>query len=133
MSENPFEIPAEFIPRNKFDVERIAALERAGTDSAASVYRELLEWIQDINWPVARPLCAALAHAGPVIVPHLRAILESPDAVWKSVVLDHLAPNLAREVRQQLFPVLRRIAQNPTPDEITEGCDASAKELLARE
>ena len=40
------------IPRNKHDLRRARVLVALGYPAVAPVLPELLEWLQDLNWPV---------------------------------------------------------------------------------
>src|SRR5688500_18615540 len=44
------------VPRNKHDRKRAAAAIAAGYPAVAPVLPEMLEWLQDMNWPVAQDL-----------------------------------------------------------------------------
>ena len=51
---------------------------------------ELLTWLQDINWPIARPVAAALSRCGIALVEPVRSILLSDDDIWKTWILGFL-------------------------------------------
>ncbi len=91
---------------------------------------ELLEWIQDINWPVAQEIAPLLSRAGPEIAPHISAILKSDDDVWKYWTIGHVIENLDREVGLLLRADLERIANSPTSGEKLEEVDIVAREAL---
>ena len=44
------------IPQNKFDTSTIKQLERIKTEQISTISMQLLEWIADMNWPVAQEL-----------------------------------------------------------------------------
>lgn len=44
------------IPKHKFDIEKVELLEGLTFDEIEPIIRNLLEWLQDGNWPVSRPL-----------------------------------------------------------------------------
>jgi Domain of unknown function (DUF5071) len=73
--------PQGLVPTSKHDLARAHAAVAAGFPTVAPVARELLAWLQDINWPVARVLAPFLASAGSSIAPHLRDILSNNDYV----------------------------------------------------
>ena len=121
---------AQYVPKNKFDTSAVAAAERVGLPALDSVLPQLLEWLQDYNWPVAQPVANLLSGAGLEIVPHIQNVLNSNDTMWKYWLLSALIPRLGLEVREALRPQIRRLAQNPTKDEQLEEVDARAKDLL---
>jgi len=46
----------ELIPKDKFDTSGIYALYKIAPDEVEPILASLLEWIQDLNWPVAQEL-----------------------------------------------------------------------------
>jgi hypothetical protein len=44
------------IPKHKFDIEKVELLEGLTFDEIEPIIRNLLEWLQDGNWSVSRPL-----------------------------------------------------------------------------
>jgi hypothetical protein len=119
-----------YIPRDKHDLDCVERLARLDIAVARPVYAELLEWLQDINWPVARPLCPVLARAGLLLVPDIRQILLADDCVWKSNVLEYLLPLMEHAALEMLRDELRRIAEQPTAAEVIENCDGAAGKIL---
>ena len=119
-------------PQHKTDIEAARALLDAPLDMLAEHYAELLEWLQDMNWPVARPVAAALAQADDRIVPQVRAILRGTDSIWKAWVISELLENTRCSVVQALEVELRDLANRPTPEERTEEVDLAAREVLRR-
>ena len=123
---------AGIVPTNKFD---IAAAERAvalGWPGVQPVISELLEWIQDYNWPVARTLAPFLASVGRPLAPYVRPIFEGDDEVWKYWVIDAVLANAPDELVEEFTPLLDRIADHPTLGERTEELDQVAAAALRR-
>ena len=117
------------LPQSKHDLDRARALVARGYPAVAPVLPELLEWLQDYNWPVAQALVPFLQTIGPPLLPELRRILGTNDEVWKYWVLWCLvraAPTLAEALR----PELTRLVESPTPGEATEEVDQIAREIL---
>lgn len=44
------------IPKHKFNIEKVELLEGLTFDEIEPIIRNLLEWLQDGDWPVSRPL-----------------------------------------------------------------------------
>lgn len=121
------------LPPHKHDLETARAFEDCSLDELAPHLGGLLEWIQDINWPVARVVLPILARADDRIVPHIQAILVSDDDVWKYWVIDALAPRLDASVRSQLMDAVTRIANEPTEGEVADEVHLVAASLLESE
>ncbi|MCU6500404.1 DUF5071 domain-containing protein [Rugamonas sp. A1-17] len=110
---------------DKFDTRAAEAI--IATGNAADP--ELLEWGQDLNWPVAQALAPFLASAGSNVIPRIRQIFASNDDTWKwSVIVGVVARS--SELTALLRPELERIVNAPTPGEPSEGLDQVVAELL---
>ena len=123
---------AGIVPTNKSD---IAAAKRAvtlGWPGVQPVISELLEWIQDYNWPVAHTLAPFLASIGRPLAPYLRPIFEGDDEVWKYWVIDAVLAKAPSELVEEFTPLLVRIADHPTARERTEELDQVAAAVLGR-
>lgn len=122
--------PAGVVPTNKSD---IAAAERAvafGWPGVKPVISELLEWIQDYNWPVAHTLAPFLASVGRPLAPYLRPIFDGGDELWKYWVIDAVLANAPAELVEEFTPLLLRIADHPTPSERANELDQVAAAAL---
>ena len=110
-------------------VQRAEALVRLGYPAVASVLPDILEWMKDLNWPVAQVFQPFLAKVGEPLAPFIRNVLSGTDDIWKfwlvtSVVRE--SPILAAALR----PELQRIADSPSIGEKSEGVSQVARELL---
>jgi hypothetical protein len=112
-------------PSDKFDTSTAEAIVASGDASDPG----LLEWVQDLNWPVARVLAPFLASAGSVVAPDIRRVLGSSDDTWKSSLVIGVVSN-SKELIELLQPELLRIANSPTSGERTEGLDEVVAELF---
>ncbi len=117
------------IPRSKQDLERAKAVVKIGYPSVAPILPELLEWLQDYNWPVAQILAPFLADIGSPIVPHVRHVLDSEDDIWKYWVLSCIVKE-SPEIAKPLQDYLQRLSFEPTPNEINEGLNEIALDIL---
>jgi hypothetical protein len=52
------------LPRDKHDTDSAAALVSLGWEAVLPVVPEIMEWVQDSNWPVARVFSPFLVEAG---------------------------------------------------------------------
>jgi hypothetical protein len=128
------EDPDSLVPRNKRDLERAAAAVSAGYPAIAPVMGDLLKWLQDGNWPVAHVLAPFLRDLGPITptVDDLRTILEGDDDIWKYWVLCGVIDGWEDTALIALELQLERLAQHPSANELAEGVDEIAGQLLTR-
>ncbi|MGD1053406.1 MAG: DUF5071 domain-containing protein [Candidatus Dormibacteria bacterium] len=124
--------PNDLIPRDKGDIPRAEAAVRAGYPAVEPILGELLEWLQDLNWPVAGVLVPFLESIGPVdaLLHHVRAVLRSDDDVWKYWVLGSVVDAWEADGILLLRPDLERMATQPTLGEITADVWETARALL---
>jgi hypothetical protein len=121
-----------FVPRHKQDIARAEAAVTAGWPAAAPVLPDLLEWLQDYNWPVAKVLAPFLATTGLSALPHIKRILDSDDDIWKYSILSFVV-GPQPEVVAALQLELERIVLRRADGEVAEGVVEVAEELLQRE
>jgi hypothetical protein len=117
------------IPQTKFDTDRAEQVIAAGYPAVEPILPELLEWIQDCNWPVAQVLAPFLGTIGTPLIPYIRKILATDDVMWKYWALLCLVrdqPDVAAALREDL----KRYANSPTPDESAHGLDEVARNIL---
>jgi hypothetical protein len=123
--------PRRFVPRDKHDHSRAELAIAAGYPAVEPVLPELLEWLQDMNWPVAQTLEPFLSSIGLPLAPHVRRILETDDEIWKDWII--LGPiSSSRELAAELEDELSRIARTPTEGEKEEELDFHAGQVMLR-
>ena len=122
---NSHVMPHEMTPSDKFDVKTAQAISASGNPPEAV----LLEWIQDLNWPVAHILAPFLASSGAAIAPGIREVLCANDETWKYSVLIGVVAESA-ELKVILRSDLERIRDTPTRGEEAEGLPSLAIEIL---
>lgn len=118
------------VPQDKFDLAAVARAKQTGFPAINPILPELLLWLQDINWPVANEVVDLLSGSDAEIVPAIRVVLQSDDAVWKYWVLNKLCSRLTSLVLAELIPDIARLANDPTEEDRSEDVDAEAKVLL---
>jgi len=118
------------MPRDKLDTEKAAAVVALGYPAVEPVIEEMLQWMQDINWPVAQIFQPFLATIGAPLVPYIRTIFETDDHIWKLWVLEGVIGPSA-DLRAIFHPEIERFASAPTSDEQAEGLDEVAQNVLA--
>jgi hypothetical protein len=117
------------LPRTKSDVELADALCAVPCEQLSLHVTDLLVWLQDINWPVARSVAAALSRCGDELVDPVRGVLRSDDDIWKLWVLSELLPRVRRSVLVALRDDILCIARQPTSGEQIEGAHRAAQAL----
>ncbi|NLI75013.1 MAG: DUF5071 domain-containing protein [Candidatus Riflebacteria bacterium] len=118
------------MPADKHDLDACARLEAATDAQVVRCLPALLEWLQDINWPVALPIVRRLGRLGVQLAEPLRPILQGADGMWKYWLLAHLVPEAGSELVRALAGEIRRLAADPTPDDRQAEVHLAAAELL---
>jgi len=122
---------AVLVPTSKLEMEKAKGIVALGFPAVEPILPDLLKWIQDINWPVARILAPFLASVGAPLAPHIRRVLATTDDLWKYWVISAVVAN-SNELRAEIEPELLRLASSPTAGERAEEVDIVAKEVLRR-
>ena len=120
----------DLVPRGKHDVDRARAAVEAGYPAVGPILGELIEWLQDYNWPVAYVLEPFLRSIGEPLVPHIWHVLRSDDEIWKYWVISLLITGLPPQVAAEFRPELERLAYEPTERERREELDEQARDAL---
>ncbi|MBV9852871.1 MAG: DUF5071 domain-containing protein [Armatimonadetes bacterium] len=118
------------LPQTKSDTDKAQALVSLGYPAVAPVLPELVEWLQDINWPVAQVLEPFLAGIGLPLLPQVRRVLATEDGTWKYWVLSCLVAR-SSALASALHEELTRLASAPTPAEVDEELDTQARAILS--
>lgn len=121
----------ELVPEAKDEISNATKLVARGYPAVAPVLAEMLEWVEDAHWPVAKIFLPFLARIGAPLVPHVRYVLQSQDEQWKRVVLDHIVSesgNLAHGLSVDLL----RLIDSPTDAERAEGLHTTADGLFQK-
>jgi hypothetical protein len=90
----------------------------------------LLEWLQDGNWPVSAPIFKFLLPHVNEIEDEIIKIFSTNDGIWKYWVLG-LIYHYPEKISNAMLKEIIRIAEHPTYDEINEGAQEEAVEVLA--
>jgi len=117
----------KLIPKHKDDQEVIEGLKKLSFEEIKPIVPDLLEWLQDMNWPIARPVADVLEKYSDQLVPDILKILKTNDGIWRLWVLMHLARNTKDKA---LLKEIERIAISPTRDEVEEEVNIEANAIL---
>ncbi len=120
----------KFIPSSKFDLEACEVLQKTSSEVLRPQIRNLLVWVQDVNWPVAQPVMNALKQQGEYLIEPLSELLRRNDETWKYNLIAHFIPLLEFSVAKELEPEILRIATSPTESEVSEEVNLVAKQQV---
>ncbi len=120
----------DLIPKHKFDASNIDILKTINKKDVEPILKDLMEWIQDINWPIAQELIKVLPRFHKELIPIIRDIFNTDDGDWKMWTLK-LIKKFPQESILLLKADIERIAYHPTDSEVYEEVDDYAKEVLS--
>jgi hypothetical protein len=117
------------VPKHKGDIATARRAIEAGFPAVEPILYELLEWLQDCNWPVAHELLPFLRTIGQPLAPHIRRIFATDDHVWQYWIcaLFWDSPELYAIFREDIG----RIARTPTADEHLQEVDEQCARVIA--
>lgn len=103
----------ELIPKDKFDIEAIKRLSEANTEQITSIATSLLEWIADMNWPVALELINVLPRFHKGLITSIKYILidQKKDPIWKYWIITQLLVQFPKESQLEFLPVIKGFAE----------------------
>ena len=119
----------ELVPKDKFDCSCIERLKSVDIKEVEPILDALLEWIQDINWPVAKELIKVLPRFHKALIPHIKTIFNSNDDQWECWTLCLLRDFPADTVKY-LSSEIKRIAEYPTKEELSAEANEYALEII---
>ena len=119
------------IPQHKSDIERARLAVATGYPAVAPILPELLEWLQDCNWPVSHILAPFLVSIGTPLIPHIQHILDTDDEIWKYWMISAIMRD-SFELALAFRDELERLAFSPTEREAREELDEVAQEVLEK-
>nr|WP_145404029.1 DUF5071 domain-containing protein [Paenibacillus xylanexedens] len=108
------------LPKDKFDIESIEKLDKRSNDELRDILPELMEWLQDRNWPISQPVEDLLLRFGDELIPHIQNVFQTRDPQWEYFMLTGLISRLSLECLRMLKPDLERILEHPTDNEALE-------------
>ena len=120
---------SKLVPKDKFDNSNMEVLKTIDIDKVKPILEQLLNWMQDINWPVAQELIKILPRFHFELISHIKIVFNSNDDDWKNWVLC-LMKNFPRESVLRLSSDIKRIAQYPTIGEMEAETNMYANEVI---
>ncbi|WP_326065922.1 DUF5071 domain-containing protein [Paenibacillus taichungensis] len=122
----------EWLPRDKHDYEAVRKLSELSNEELRDIIPELMEWLQDGNWPIARSVEDLLLRFGEELIPHIQNVFKTKDPQWEYFMLTGLIRRLPSRYLIVLKVDLERILKNPTEDEMFEELDEVIVPLLEK-
>ncbi|WP_339166516.1 DUF5071 domain-containing protein [Paenibacillus sp. FSL R5-0341] len=120
----------ECLPRDKFDYKAVRKLSKFSDVELKVIIPELMEWLQDGNWPISKPVEDLLLRLGEDLIPHIKDVLHTQDPQWEYFILVGLIDRMPISHLSMLQTDLVRILEFPTPSEVLEELDEVILELL---
>lgn len=125
MNRKPFTL----IPASKYEVEKAQQLVELGWPAVEPVLPQILEWLKDLNWPVARVLQPFVASIGAPLAPVVRDVLVGTDSCWKySLMVGVLT--YSEPLQRALMTELKWLAEGSCRADSDEGVQEEAIKLL---
>ena len=118
----------KLLPKNKHDDSNIDKLYNLTDDEIKPIIYELLEWLQDYNWPVSPKILNVLILRENLVFPYISSILNGNDVMWKYWIMFYLIPNFSEEHKQILKKDILKFINDNKTDEDTEALRESAIE-----
>ncbi len=118
----------DLVPKDKHDVSNIDKLYNLTDEEMKTIVYDLLEWVQDYNWPVAQELVPVLKEREDIIFPYMSDILRGDDFMWKYWIMDLIIPGFSFEHKNALKDDILVLINDHDIDEDTESIREIAKE-----
>lgn len=123
----------ELIPKDKFDLDVAKRLSLATPEQVSVVAIPLLEWIADINWPVALEIIHILPKFHEELLPSIEQILvnQDNDIIWKYSIISQLLIQFPKESLLTLHPIIQEYAELIPNNEDEEDLKEVSLDFLA--
>jgi hypothetical protein len=118
------------VPKYKTDIVSCENLALASDDEVKKNLPELLEWLQDCNWPVAPLVIHRIKDLDSSLIDPLKSILNGNDGVWKYSIIINLLNKIRFEVLTELESGIKNLILNSSENDIYEEVNLIAQELL---
>ena len=115
------------LPQRNDDLDALPRLVALGYPAVEPVLFDLLKWIRQPEWPVAKPVVAFLREIGAPLTPAIEQMFRSHDQTWAAQVIREILEHWPAEALQPLFVQLEQQAIHAH-----FGYDLEALSLLVR-
>ena len=119
----------KLIPKDKFDLDAAKRLSLATPEQVSA----LLEWIADMNWPVALEIIHVLPKFHKELLPSIEPILlnRENDIIWKYWIISQLLIQFPKESLLTLLPIIQEYADLIPHNEDEEDLKEVSLDFLA--
>ena len=121
----------QLVPRHKSDYERAQLLMNLGYPVVKPVAPQILECLQDINWPIAQKLAPWVVGFAEQIGPEISAVLKSDDSAWKFWLLNRVVAEVA-PAKLWVFEEMLNSVRNSSDDDREWQVEEEAVEVLQK-
>ena len=123
----------KLIPKDKFDLDAAKRLSLATPEQVSAVATPLLEWIADMNWPVALEIIHVLPKFHKELLPSIEPILlnRENDIIWKYWIISQLLIQFPKESLLTLLPIIQEYADLIPHNEDEEDLKEVSLDFLA--
>lgn len=118
------------IPKDKYDKESVALLRSASDEEVVEIAEQLLEWLQDSNWPVFQGIIKRLSTLCRELEGPITRILEGNDSVWKLNIIEHLIPSFSHKNQKVYSKTLMMLLKRNDESDLLEGVTTIAEMQL---
>lgn len=115
------------LPQRNDDLDALPRLVALGYLAVEPVLFDLLKWIRQPEWPVAKPIAVFLREIGAPLTPAIEQMFRSHDQAWAAQVIREILEHWPTEALQPLFAQLEQQAIHAD-----FGYDLEALSLLVR-
>ncbi|MCB1176697.1 MAG: DUF5071 domain-containing protein, partial [Leptospiraceae bacterium] len=117
-------------PVDKHDLDNAKLLINLGYPKVKPILYDIIDWIGDINWPVAKIFLPFLSSIGKECNDVIQKIFESNDGMLKYNVIQYVIPNMKKEDSKFFIPILKKLQKNLTEDDKKEEVDLAILEAI---
>jgi hypothetical protein len=119
----------DLIPKDKLDIKTAERLKQYSYEEIKSIIPDLLEWIQDMNWPVARTVAEYLTSISENLTTEILEILDGKDEMWKYWTIGVFGIHSEKPMHPKVLEIVNRIAHYPNPAE--KECEVDKQAIRA--
>ncbi|PPD43243.1 MAG: hypothetical protein CTY16_13790 [Methylobacter sp.] len=101
----------ELLPKDKHDFQGLEELFKLNPEMVEPHFGVLLEWLQDINWPIAQTIAEYLAQQGKALIPFVKEVLNGKDRVWQYNILVYIVDKWPVDIVTDIQGELENLAK----------------------
>lgn len=120
----------DIFPLDKGDTDSVIKLMNYSFDELKPFASDLLNCLQDMNWPIASYMAIYLRPYVNELSNEIVEVFRSNDDMWKYWLITSLLSKVDYEINTQLINELMRIRDNPSSGERDNEVDQVARETL---